>query len=460
MKTTAQNKFIEMTEAPLGRTITKLAIPATVANIITVTYNLTDTIYVGRIGASAVAAAGIIMPLTVILKSIGLMFGMGSANRMSVALGKKDRALAERLSSIGFFSTLFSALIVATLLILFKNPVVVALGSTPTIAPFAIIYMIPLLCVAPLNCTTYVLNALLRFQGLATESMIGLISGAIINIGLEPLFIFTFHLGMFGAGLSTALCQLFSFTILIILYSTRSTVAIRLSQYRVFDSDILHQIISGGIPSLLRNWMRALGMAVLDLAANPFGDAAIAAMTIVNRIITLSNSIRAGFGQGYQPICGFNYGAKNYERVKKGYWLVVRASLIFLVSIAIIQSIWATPIIKIFQNNSAVVYYGVQTLRWQSLSLPLTAIIVNFNMLSQTLGYAFISSFVGSGRRGIFLIPILLILPHFIGFTSVMIAQPLADTCAFLLALPYQQYILKRLMKGLAGKSLKQKRSV
>ena len=446
MKTTAQNKFIEMTEAPLGRTITKLAIPATVANIITVTYNLTDTIYVGRIGASAVAAAGIIMPLTVILKSIGLMFGMGSANRMSVALGKKDRALAERLSSIGFFSTLFSALIVATLLILFKNPVVVALGSTPT--------------VAPLNCTTYVLNALLRFQGLATESMIGLISGAIINIGLEPLFIFTFHLGMFGAGLSTALCQLFSFTILIILYSTRSTVAIRLSQYRVFDSDILHQIISGGIPSLLRNWMRALGMAVLDLAANPFGDAAIAAMTIVNRIITLSNSIRAGFGQGYQPICGFNYGAKNYERVKKGYWLVVRASLIFLVSIAIIQSIWATPIIKIFQNNSAVVYYGVQTLRWQSLSLPLTAIIVNFNMLSQTLGYAFISSFVGSGRRGIFLIPILLILPHFIGFTGVMIAQPLADTCAFLLALPYQQYILKRLMKGLAGKSLKQKRSV
>ena len=447
----ADARFYEMTQAPLGRTIVRLAVPSTVANIVTVTYNLTDTFYVGCVGTAAVAAAGVVMPLTVILKSIGLMFGMGSANRMSVALGKKNQDFAERLASNGFFTTLFVAAIIAAVAICLRDPLAVVLGSTRTIAPLAIAYMLPLLIVAPLNCATYVLNALLRFQGLAKESMIGLASGAIINIGLEPVFIFALHWGMVGAGSATAVCQVISFCLLLGLYRRHSVVPIRLSRYRL-DSEVFHQIIAGGLPSLLRNWMRALGMDVLDLAANPYGDAAIAAMTIVNRIVTVSNSIRGGFGQGYQPVCGYNYGAKNYKRVTKGYWLVIRASFVVLGAIAIAQSIWAAPIVRAFQSNPAVVAYGVPALRWQSLTLPFTTVIVTFNMLSQTLGYTFISSFVGSGRRGIFLIPILLILPHFLGFTGVMVAQPLADILALLLALPYQSYILHRLDKGLGGK--------
>ena len=150
----ADARFYEMTQAPLGRTIVRLAVPSTVANIVTVTYNLTDTFYVGCVGTAAVAAAGVVMPLTVILKSIGLMFGMGSANRMSVALGKKNQDFAERLASNGFFTTLFVAAIIAAVAICLRDPLAVVLGSTRTIAPLAIAYMLPLLIVAPLNCAT------------------------------------------------------------------------------------------------------------------------------------------------------------------------------------------------------------------------------------------------------------------------------------------------------------------
>lgn len=438
------DRYDKMIGSPLAKLIYSLAGPAIVANLITVIYNLVDTFYVGHLSTAAAAASGIAMPLMIGVKCVGMMLGIGGANRMSVALGKKDKHLAEALVSTAFYITLVLSSVLALVCIIFRYWVCKILGAPSSVIPLASIYMFPLLISAPLNCLTYIFNPILRFQGMAKESMIGISSGAILNIFLEPVFIFSMHLGMFGAGLATAICQCISFLILAFICHFRSQVKIRL---KFFEFKQLHPIFSTGMPTFFRNIMRAVGMDVLDVVSAPFGVPAVAAMTIVNRIITFSNSLRGGMGQGYQPVCGFNYGAGRFDRVRKGYAITVWSTAGILTLISILQLIFAPYFILIFQNNPEVIKIGAEALRLQSITLALTSWIVMFNMISQTLNRLVLSTIVGSLRRGVVLIPLLVILPHFLLLFGVEIAQPLADLVAFAFALPCQAYVFRSLKR-------------
>ncbi|MBQ1286588.1 MAG: MATE family efflux transporter [Aeriscardovia sp.] len=439
-----EDKYEKMTGSPLAKLIYSLAGPAVVANIITVIYNLVDTFYVGHLSAAAAAASGVVMPLMVAVKSVGMMLGMGGANKMSIALGKKNKHLAESLVATSFYITLVVSIILAAVCIALRGWVCRILGAASQVAPLASLYMIPLLIAAPLNCLTYIFNPVLRFQGMAKESMIGISAGAILNIFMEPLFIFSFHLGMLGAGIATAICQVISFLLLAFIYRARGQVRIKLKFFRFAQ---LRPIFSTGMPTFFRNIMRALGMDILDVVAAPFGVAAVAAMTIVNRIITLSNSLRGGLGQGYQPVCGYNYGAGKFDRVRRGYEITVWSVALVIGVIAVLQLIFAPDFIFVFQTNPAVVKIGAEALRWQSATLVLTSWIVMFNMVSQTLNHPVLSTIVGSLRRGVVLIPLLLILPHFLSLLGVEIAQPIADLTAFAFALPCQAYVFSALKK-------------
>lgn len=443
----ADAKYVEMTQTPLGRLITKMAIPAIIGNVISVVYNLTDTFYVGLLGTAASAAVGVVMPIMTAFSAFGLLFGIGAGNKMSIELGKKNIKRAQELISLALSSSFIIAVVLSISAIIFRSKLVWILGSTVSIAPLAKAYMLPLLCVAPFFALTFVFNPALRFQGMPTDSMIGVVAGAVLNIGLEPLFIFTFHMGIFGAGLATAICQTISFALLFFLYYRKSEVPIDLRLAKPTRS-LFREIFNGGFPSLIRNLMLAFSTDMLNVAARPFGDAAIAAMTIVGRIATLTNTVQIGIGQGYQPVCGYNYGAHKFDRVKKGYRLAVLASGIFLITMCIVQIIFAPDLVRMFQPDKPVVEYGAQAMRWMSLTFWLSSYIIMSNMMQQTTGHVVIATIVGLGRQGLFLVPALWILPPHIGFLGVMIAQPIADICTLLMTIPLQTYCLHQLDDG------------
>jgi putative MATE family efflux protein len=435
-------KYIQMTQAPLRRLITVMAIPAVIANIVSMIYNLTDTFFVGQLGTAASGAVGIVMPIMVAIQAVGLLFGMGSGNKLSIELGRKNMERARELVSVGFYLGLGVGIILGALGFIFRAPLIHAFGATRTIQPLAVEYATPLLFGAPFFCSTFSLNAQLRFEGYSTRSMIGIVAGSILNIGLEPLFIFGFKMGIFGAGLATAICQFISWLILLIMHQRRG-VAIRLANFK--PRAVFGEIVNGGIPSLIRNGMLSVAVGAVNIAANPYGDAAIAAMTIVQRVITLFNTIQIGFGQGFQPVCGYNFGAGKFERVRKGYWFVVQASITLLLVASVGMIIWAEPIVGIFRKDPEVIRLGRQAMFWNCITFPLSGFVVPSNMMQQTIGHTVISSIVGLGRQGIFLVPALLIFPRHLGFLGVMISQPIADICTFIMTVPLQIYVLRQL---------------
>lgn len=329
-----------MTQSPLEPLILRLAVPAIVSNLVTVTYNMADTWFIGRLGTSQSGAVGVAFSVMTIMQAIGFFFGQGGGNSLSRELGKRNEERASRLLSVAFFGSVGFGVLLGVLGLLVLHPLVRGLGATDTIAPYAVQYLTPLLVATPCVTGSFTMNGLLRFQGLSAYSMIGLVTGAILNIALAPALIFGAGLGIFGAGLATAICQTISFTILTVMCVKVGVV--RLSP-RWFQPDMLliREMIGGGLPSLLRNGVGSVAVTCVNLAANPFGDAAIAAMAIVNRIALTANSMIVGFGQGFQPVCGYNYGAGLFARVRRGFWFGVRVETAILVCATVVFALFA-----------------------------------------------------------------------------------------------------------------------
>lgn len=442
---TADEKFREMTETPVRRLILSLSVPTVISNLISTLYNAADTFFVGQISTSASAAVGVALSLQAIIQAIGFFFGQGSGNNMSRRLGAHDEKTAEILASTGFFSALIFSALVTLLGLLFLRPLSIFLGSSETILPYAMDYMFWILLSAPFMAASLVLNNQLRFEGNSFYSMIGLTTGGILNLFLDPLFIFVFGLGISGAAIATAISQVVSFIILFILSERIGTVKIRPRSFRP-SLRILGTITNGGLPSLCRQSVASVAMIALNNAALPYGDAAIAAMAIVNKIGNFTNSILIGVGQGYQPVCGYNYGAKLYIRVKEGFWFCVKLMSFVLLALSVIEFIWATPIVGFFRKGDPeVIAIGDIALRLRCFTLPLSSWLIISNMLLQTTGKMWRASILGFARQGLMLIPLVLILPPLIGIWGIQIAQPLADIIAFAISIPMTTGILREL---------------
>lgn len=431
-------KFIRMTQTPVQRLICMLAVPTIISNLITTFYNMADTFFIGKINTSASGAVGIAFSMMAGIQAVGFFFGQGSGNNISRLLGRQQLDQAERLAATGFFSALIGGLCIAVAGLCFLRPLSLFLGSTETILPYAMDYLRYILIGAPYMAASLVLNNQLRFEGSAFYGMIGLTTGALLNIVLDPIFIFVLDMGISGAALATIISQFVSFCLLLWGVNRAGNVPIRIRNFTP-NLHFYKMITNGGLPSLCRQGIAGVAVICLNTAARPFGDAAIAAMAIVSRITNFTNSVLIGFGQGFQPVCGFNYGARLYDRVKTGFWFCVRFGTIFLIVLSAAEFLFAPHLIQLFRKGDAqVLQIGTTALRFQCLTFFLAAWVVISNMMMQTSGKMFRATFMGLARQGVFLIPLVLILSQMMGLFGIQIAQPCADILSFGVSLPLQ----------------------
>lgn len=435
-----------MTETPIPRLVSKLAVPTIISMLITSFYNMADTFFVGRIGTSATAAVGVAFPIMAIMQAFGFFCGHGSGNSISRKLGAQKSKEAEELAATGFFGGLFCGILITVLGLLFLTPLSRILGSTETILPYTKEYLGIILLGAPFMTSQFVLNNQIRFQGNAFYAMIGVTTGAILNIILDPVFIFVFDMGIAGAALATVLSQFVSFVILWIGIYISGCIPIRLRNLTL-SKERLGEIFGGGFPSLCRQGLASIATMTLNIGANPYGDAAIAAMSVVGRISMFAGSALIGFGQGFQPVCGFNYGAKKYARVREAFYFCVKVSTVVLFGIAIIGFTLSGNLIGIFRDDPEVIRIGTLALRFQCLTFTLNGWIVFNNMMMQTIGKTFYASLLASARQGLFFIPAVLILPHFFSLLGIQSAQAAADVLTFILTTILYRIVMKELKK-------------
>lgn len=430
---TQEEKYRMMTEAPIPGLIGKLAVPTIISMLVTSFYNMADTFFVGRIGTSATAAVGVAFPVMAIIQALGFFCGHGSGNSISRKLGAQKNDAAGELAATGFFGGLILGVLVLVLGLSFLTPLSRILGSTETILPYTKKYLGIILVGAPWMTAQFVLNNQIRFQGNAFYAMIGVGTGAVLNIILDPILIFGFRMGISGAAAATVISQLISFCLLLVGIRISGCIPIRLKNVR-FGRERIREIAGGGLPSLFRQGLGSVATMTLNIAANPYGDAAIAAMSVVGRISMFAISALIGFGQGFQPVCGFNYGAKKYGRVREAFWFCVKISTVFLFALAILGFLLSGHLIGIFRDDPEVIRIGTVAVRFQCATLVLNGWIVMNNMMTQTMGKTFYASLLASARQGLFFIPILLILPRILGLTGIQSAQAAADVLAFLLS--------------------------
>lgn len=442
-------QYRKMTETPVPKLVIQLGIPTIISMLITNIYNMADTYFVSTLGTSASGAVGVVFSLMAILQAFGFMFGHGAGSIISRKLGNKDTESASRFASTSFFLSLLFGTVIGAVGILFLTPFMRILGSTETILPYAKQYGFFILLAGPFMTSSCVLNNILRYEGRAAYAMIGLTAGGILNMIGDPILMFGFHLDVAGAGLSTALSQIISFFILLYMFlagKTESKLSIR-SVTRKAEEVLL--IIKTGFPSLIRQGLGSVSTMLLNHQAGVFGDAAVAAMSIVNRICMLIFSVGLGMGQGYQPVAAFNYGAGKYDRVKKGFWFTAAVGEVVLGGLAIVGMIVSSSVIGLFRDDPEVIRIGVLALRCQCVACFFQPLTVCTNMMFQSVGESGKASFLAALRSGICFIPLILILPYLFGLTGVQTAQTGADLLTFAISLPLLIPFLKKLDKGM-----------
>ena len=380
-----------------------------------------------------------------IIQAVGFLFGHGSGNFISRKLGAGNTDEAEKMSAVGFFTSFFMGIVIMLGCIFFIEPLSYALGSTPTILPYTVTYLRIILFGAPAMTASLVLNNQMRFQGSAFYAMIGIVSGAVINIVLDPLLIFTCGMGVAGAALATTISQYLSFIFLLIMVTKGGNIRIRFSNFKP-SLHFYQEIIRGGIPALFRQGLASVATICLNHAASVYGDAAIAGMSIVSRIMMFANSALIGFGQGFQPVCGFNYGAGKYKRVLEGYWFCVKLSFVALSGLAVIVYFIAPQLVTVFRKEDMeVIEVGTAALRYSVIAFPLSSWIIMCNMMLQSIGKGVKASIVSSARQGIFFLPLIAVLPYFFGLTGVEVCQAVADICALTLSIPIGMSVIREM---------------
>lgn len=443
--TAEELKFQKMTQTPVKKLVCSLAIPTIISMLITSVYNMADTFFVSQIGTSASGAVGISFSLMALVQAIGFTLGMGSGNYIACLLGQKKREFASKVAATGFITAFIFGCFIAVIGFLFLDKLVYWLGATQTIAPYAKDYVKYILIGIPYMTSAFVLNNILRLQGSAFYAMIGIGTGGILNILLDPIFIFYFHLGTGGAAIATIISQFISFCILFFNSGAGGTIQIKLRNFTP-KWQIYKEILRGGLPSFYRQSLGSFAIVCLNFAAAPYEDAAIAAMSIVTRVFQFAISALIGFGQGFQPVCGFNYGAGLYQRVLEAFWFCVKVSAIVLIGIGIFGFIFAPSVMKLFRKEDLqVIQIGTLALRLQCFTFPLSSWVIITNMLLQTIGKGAKASLLAIARQGLFFLPAILILPRLFLLFGVQLSQPVADIFTFLIAVPLGVSVIREL---------------
>ena len=440
-----RQQYQKMTETPIPKLILGLAAPTILSMLITSIYNLADTFFVGQISTSASGAVGVVASLMAIIQALGFMLGHGAGTVISRSLGSRNTDAATRFASTSFFTALALGVVLSAVGLSTLPGFLRLLGSTETILPHACAYARPILIAAPLMIASLVMNNILRYEGKADFAMIGLVTGGVLNILLDPIFMFGFGLGTAGAGIATALSQCISFFILLSMFLRGKTV----SQFRIAavtrEARDFGTILAGGAPSFGRQGLNSIGGMLLNIAARSYGDAAVAGMSIVSRIFQFVLSVAIGVGQGLQPVAAFNYGARRFARVRKAAIFTISTAFVFM---AVLNSLcWfnAEPLIRLFRDDPEVTAVALPALRYQCVAMFLQPVIIVTNMMFQSIGKSGRATFLACCRQGVCFIPLILTLPRIWGLSGIELCQPIADGLTFCISVPFLLPFLKEL---------------
>lgn len=423
-----------LTKAPVSRVVITLAFPTILSMLTTSSYNIIDTYFVSLLGTKATVAVGISFVVMALLQAIGFLFGCGVGNYVAIRLGARDLKRAQLMTSIGLIFALSTGVIVTIIGLSLIDSLSFCLGGNQEIASVAKKYLRFILLSAPFIIGSFMLNQQLRMQGKAKVATIGIISGLLLNILLDPLFILGFKSDISGIGAATLISHAFSFFILLRLVFHSDcpplTTGINL------DFNYLRPIIIGGLPSFIRQLLGCITIFLLNLSATMYGEGAIAAITITTRITFVVVSIITGLAQGFQPLCGFCYGAGLYNRIKAAFKFTVFLGTVFLVGTMLFGLAFIPELFSIFTNDPDIIDLGSEALFYQMLVFPIETYIILASMLLQTMNYTSYATLIALVRKGILFIPLIVILPIAYGFRGVEICQPVCDIVTFVIAIP------------------------
>ena len=409
---------------PILPLLVKTSIPTIIGMLVMVIYNLTATFFVGILdNKSMTAAIGIVFSFMSFIQAIGFWFGYGSGNIMSKRIGQANEVEAEKISSIGILFALVIGILIALISWIFISP----------LASF-VDYLKVIVLTIPFALYSITLYNQLRLCGNVKDGMLGLLSGMLVNMVLDPILMFGLGFGFIGAGYATLIGQVVSCIVLTGLSMKNGNIRASLKNARVNRERVYH-ILAGGMPNFLRQSITSVALILLNISAARYGDGLLAALTISSRILALAYLIMIGWGQGFQPICAMNYGANQYDRVKKAFKLAVLGATGFLIISALGLYIFSEELIMTMTRDSQVILYSKKLLNLQSISLPLLGYFALASMLMQNIGQYFWSSLISVSRQGIFYIPLLYILTGAFGQAGIFLLQPVADFMSFILAL-------------------------
>ena len=427
-----------MLQTPVAKLVLSLAAPTVASQLISIIYNTADTYFVSQISTSASAAVGVVFSLQSIIQAYGFGVAMGAGSLISLRLGEKKDLEANRCASSGLLAELAGGLLMLILGLLYLEPLIRALGATETMLPHACAYGRIILMGAPIMCGSFILNCILRAEGAAVASMIGLCSGGILNIALDPLLIFTFGMGTAGAAVATVISQCVSFLVLAVAFLRgRSIVHLRPKYTSRSPRDYV-QILAVGFPTIARQGMASLASALMNIQGAVYGDAAVAALTISNKIYLLVRNVIIGIGQGFQPVAGYNYGAGDRKRTRQAFIFATKLGTVICILAAGILAAFAEPIIGWFRADPEVIAIGRLALLYTCAVMPFMAYSTFVNQLYQCLGYKLPATVLASLRQGICYLPLIFILPHFLGLQGVQMTQPGSDLLTFFICIPFQ----------------------
>lgn len=442
---TKEKQYKKMLETPIPKLVTSLAVPTVFSQLITTIYNTADTYFVSHIGTSAMAAVGVVFSLMSIIQAVGFGLGMGANSLISRNLGAKNDKEANKYGNSAFIAAIIFGLCLMIIGIFCLKPLMKMLGSTETMIPYSCGYGKYILIGAPVMCSSFVLNNILRSEGHASYAMWGLCIGGMLNIILDPLFIYKFEMGIKGAALATILSQVVSFFILLSIFiRNKSIVKLSLKYISKRPLDYF-LILKTGLPTICRQALGSVSSALLNIQASFYGDAAVGAITIANKIYMLVRNVILGVGQGFQPVAGYNYGANNKKRVKEAFIFACIVGTIICTVSAILIGLNVQTVIEWFRKDDIeVIHIGTQTLYFVCAVMPFMAYSTYVNQLYQCLGFSREATFLACCRQGICFVPLVLIIPSIIGVVGVQISQPASDLLTFIISLIFQIKFFKR----------------
>lgn len=444
-KNSSNAQYTKMTQTPIPRLIIMLSIPTIISMMVTNVYNLVDTGFVGKLGTSASGAVGIVFGFMAILQAIGFLFGQGCGSILSRLLGKHDDKGASRAASTGLFFAVTLSLIAEIICFCFLDQLIKILGSTPTIAPYAKTYITYILIAAPFIVASFTMNNILRYEGKASMGMVGLLVGAVLNMIGDPILMFGLNMGIHGAGLSTCLSQIVSFCILLSYFLRGKTICKISFKNVVFHLAYVGNIMDTGLPALLRQGLQSISTIILNSAASPYGDAAIAGMSATARIIFFVFSVCLGIGQGFQPVSAFNYGASRYNRVRNAFKCAIILGTISIVVLSMIVFVASDPLVKLMRDDSEVITIGARALRLQCLTQVFLPFSTMTEMLLQSTGKKLQASTLSSLKSGFLFIPTLIILVHLRGLSGIQEAQPVTNILQIIPSIILASWYFRRL---------------